>query len=54
MSAMTAGADPAQHGAALVERVIAALYAGPRRLLDYGPLLDEPLLTGPLGRAGPA
>ena len=40
-------AGPADHGDALVERVIAALYADPRRLLDYEPLLDEPLLTGP-------
>ena len=44
---MITGAGPAHHGAALVERVIAALYASPRRLLDYGSLLDEPLLTGP-------
>jgi len=47
MPFVTTGADPVQHGAGLVERVIAALYANPRRLLDYGPLLDEPLLTGP-------
>ena len=37
----------ADHGAGLVERVIAALYATPRLLLDHAPLLDEPLLTGP-------
>jgi len=47
MPCVITGADPAHHGAALVERVIAALYANPRRLLGYGPLLDEPLLTGP-------
>jgi hypothetical protein len=40
-------ADSADHGASLVERAIAALYASPRLLLDHEPLLDEPLLTGP-------
>lgn len=45
--AVTAGTAPANHGAGLVERVIAALYARPRLLLDYAPLLDEPLLSGP-------
>jgi hypothetical protein len=44
---MIAVAAPAEHGAALVERVITALRADPRRLLAHEPLLSEPLLTGP-------
>jgi hypothetical protein len=47
MPAMIAGSDPAGHGAALVERVIAVLRADPRRPADDDSLLGEPLLTGP-------